>query len=163
MIFYFKKLQTNSYEKSIVRKGKPTLILAFPRNRILDSRGCLEFIEFDASFPVTPKRIYFLSDIPAGQNRGLHAHKKLEQIIICLHGSLDIKFIHSTNEQSIRLSSISDGYYIPAGVWRELTNFSENTVVMVLASQHYDQSDYIFDLEEFRAWIKNKDEKSRNS
>ena len=128
------------------------MIQKYPRHQILDSRGCLEFIEFDSSFPFTPKRVYFLSDVPSGQNRGLHAHKELEQVIVCLQGSLDFKVNDSRSQEVFHLSSDSDGYYIPPGVWRELRNFAKNTVVMVIASKHFDEDDYIYDLDQFNVW-----------
>jgi dTDP-4-dehydrorhamnose 3,5-epimerase-like enzyme len=128
------------------------VIQKYPRHQILDSRGCLEFIEFDSSFPFTPKRVYFLSDVPPGQNRGLHAHKELEQVIICLQGSLDFEVDDSRSQELFHLSSDSDGYYIPPGVWRELRNFAKNTVVMVIASNHFDKDDYIYDLNQFNIW-----------
>ena len=128
------------------------MIQKYPRHQILDSRGCLEFIEFDSSFPFTPKRVYFLSDVPSGQNRGLHAHKELEQVIVCLQGSLDFEVDDSRRQELFHLSSDSDGYYIPPGVWRELRNFAKNTVVMVIASKHFDKDDYIYDLNQFNVW-----------
>jgi dTDP-4-dehydrorhamnose 3,5-epimerase-like enzyme len=128
------------------------VIQKYPRHQILDSRGCLEFIEFDSSFPFTPKRVYFLSDVPSGQNRGLHAHKELEQVIVCLQGSLDFEVDDSRRQELFHLSSDSDGYYIPPGVWRELRNFAKNTVVMVIASKHFDKDDYIYDLNQFNVW-----------
>jgi dTDP-4-dehydrorhamnose 3,5-epimerase-like enzyme len=123
-----------------------------PRSRIIDERGCLEFIEFDFKFPFAPKRLYFLTDVPIGQNRGLHAHKELQQVIVCLQGSLRFRISDSKDEYELLLTSDSDAYYIPPGVWRELFEFSSNTVLMVIASHHFDELDYIFDYSEFLKW-----------
>ena len=135
-----------------VGKEYNILINSYPRNRILDSRGCLEVIEFDSRLPFFPRRIYFLYDVPEGQNRGLHAHKELEQVIICLNGSVDFKVTDSKTEEFIHLTSKSDGYHIPSGIWRELLNFSQGAVILVLASHHFDTNDYIYSLDEFQAW-----------
>jgi dTDP-4-dehydrorhamnose 3,5-epimerase-like enzyme len=127
-------------------------ISRFVRTKFIDSRGCLESLEFDERLPFSPKRIYFLSDVPAGENRGLHAHKQLHQIIICLQGSVDLKTTDSVTSHQTRMSASSDGLYIQPGIWRELSNFKEKTVLMVLASHHFDENDYIYDYEEFITW-----------
>ncbi|WP_440881203.1 sugar 3,4-ketoisomerase [Tenacibaculum sp. C7A-26P2] len=124
-----------------------------------DGRGDLVPIEignqkYDVPFEV--KRCYFIS-VPTNENkavRGKHAHKNLKQVIVCLNGSFTLRLLNRNGEEeSIRLSKKDEGIYIENLVWRELNNFSDNCVILVLANQHYDKDDYITDINEFLAFV----------
>jgi dTDP-4-dehydrorhamnose 3,5-epimerase-like enzyme len=118
--------------------------------KIEDSRGNLTFIEQARHIPFDIKRVYYLYDVPGGGVRGGHAHKKLHQFIIAASGSFDV--ILKDGGSSIRhhLNRSYYGLYIPPMVWRELDNFSSGSVCIVLASDYYDEHDYIRDFEEFQ-------------
>ncbi|CAL2075086.1 FdtA/QdtA family cupin domain-containing protein [Tenacibaculum sp. 190524A02b] len=120
-----------------------------------DGRGDLVPIEIGSDeydIPFEVKRCYFIS-VPTNDNgaiRGKHAHKNLKQVIICLNGSFVLRLVGTNGkEEKIMLSKKDEGIYIENLVWRELMDFSENCVILVLASEHYDAEDYITDFDEF--------------
>ncbi len=101
-------------------------------------------------FPV--HRIYYIRDVPAGQSRGAHGHKSLRQCFLCLRGSVTLSLTKGGRTQSIVLERPSQGVVVPAGCWRDLSDFSDDSVVMVLASDEYDEGDYIRDYSAFAEW-----------
>lgn len=121
---------------------------------IRDDRGSLCFIEGEEHVPFLIRRIYYLFDVPDGAGRGGHAHKALEQVMIALHGSFDLVLNDGRQEQCLHLLDPSEGVYIGNHVWREIRNFSAGAVCVVLASERYDESDYIRDFEKFIQYIK---------
>jgi dTDP-4-dehydrorhamnose 3,5-epimerase-like enzyme len=123
-------------------------IINFPK--IADNRGNLSFIEGYNQIPFDTKRIYFLYDVPSGAARGGHAHKELQQIIIALSGSFDINLDDGITKKTISLNRPHYGLYIPPGVWSDLTNFSSNSLALSLASELYNESDYVRDYESFK-------------
>lgn len=123
-------------------------LIYFPK--INDSRGNLSFIEEQNQIPFQIKRVYYLYDVPSGATRGGHAHKALEQIIIALSGSFDVILDDGRNKQAYFLNRPHYGLYIPPGVWRELENFSSNSIALSLVSAPYEESDYIRDYETFK-------------
>ena len=127
-------------------------IINFPK--IADARGNLSFIEGNNHIPFSIKRVYYLYDVPSGANRGGHAHKVLEQIIIALSGSFDVVLDDGQNGKLVFLNRPHYGLYVSPGVWREIENFSSNSVALVLASLFYDESDYIRDYEVFKKFKK---------
>jgi len=135
---------------SILDKCK---IVNFPK--ITDLRGNLSFIEENRQIPFEIKRVYYLYDVPSGAIRGGHAHKSLEQIVIALSGSFDVVLDDGSERRKVFLNRPHYGLYIPPGVWRELENFSSNSVALSLVSQLYDETDYIRDYETFKRLIKN--------
>jgi dTDP-4-dehydrorhamnose 3,5-epimerase-like enzyme len=135
---------------SILDKCK---IVNFPK--ITDLRGNLSFIEENRQIPFEIKRVYYLYDVPSGATRGGHAHKSLEQIVIALSGSFDVVLDDGYERRKVFLNRPHYGLYIPPGVWRELENFSSNSVALSLVSQLYDETDYIRDYETFKRLIKN--------
>lgn len=117
---------------------------------ICDHRGHLTALEIGIDIPFDIQRIYYIFNTPAGTERGFHAHKQLEQVLICLNGSVKIR-VESLGEKSkvFHLANPSQGLYIGNLVWREMFDFSDEAVLLVLASEHYDESDYIRDYDEF--------------
>lgn len=119
--------------------------------RITDKRGNLTFIEQQNHVPFDIKRVYYLYDVPGGESRGGHAHRNLEQFIVAASGSFDVVVHDGVKKERFHLNRSYYGLYIPTMVWRELENFSSGSVSLVLASEPYDESDYIREYEEFLA------------
>ena len=114
-----------------------------------DSRGQLISLEEFKDIPFTIKRVYYMYE--TGQNviRGCHAHKSLKQILICIHGSCKIKLDNGLEQKVVPLEKPYEGLYIPDNMWREMFDFSKDAVLMVLASELYDETDYIRDYQDF--------------
>jgi hypothetical protein len=119
--------------------------------RVTDPRGNLTFIEGGDHVPFDIKRVYYLYDVPGGESRGGHAHRRLEQFLIAASGSLDVLVDDGVHRERFFLNRSYYGLYIPRMVWRELDDFSSGSVCLVLASEHYDEDDYYYDYEEFGA------------
>ena len=119
------------------------------------NNGTLVAIESGKDIPFTLKRIYYVYGASALAVRGKHAHKKLEQIIFCISGSCDFWFDNGTCKEQIHLDDPSKGIYIKSMIWREFSNFSKDCVVMVLASEHYEEDDYIRDYNVFKELVVN--------
>ena len=117
--------------------------------RIKDPRGNLTFIEGGHHVPFDVRRVYFLYDVPAGAERGGHAHKALHQLIIPLAGSFDVVLDDGRRRDLYRLDRPYTGLYVAPGLWRELTNFTSGSVCLVLASAPFDEADYLRDFDEF--------------
>lgn len=100
--------------------------------------------------PFEIKRTYYLYDVPGGENRGAHAHKKLKQLIIAASGSFDIILDDGRTRRTFNLSRPYKGLYMPAGLWRELDNFSSGAICLVLASDLYSEKDYIREYQQFK-------------
>jgi dTDP-4-dehydrorhamnose 3,5-epimerase-like enzyme len=118
--------------------------------KIEDPRCNLSVIEKEL-VPFEIKRVYYLYDVPAGAERGGHAHKKLQQFLVALAGSFDVVLNDGKNEQTITLNKPFEGLLITNGIWRELKNFSSGAVCLVVASDVFEEEDYIRDFEEFLA------------
>lgn len=119
--------------------------------RITDSRGNLSYLEEEAQIPFEIRRVYWIHDIPGGEVRGGHACRETEEIIIGLSGSLDVLLHDGSDERSYTLNRSYVGLHVPRMHWRELRNFSTNSLVLVVASTGYDGDDYIRHFEAFRA------------
>ena len=122
--------------------------------RIANPRGNLTPIEGEGDVPFDIKRVYYLYDVPGGEVRGGHAHRHIEQVIIAASGSFDVVLDDGVKRARFMLNRSYYGLYVPTMVWRELENFSSGSVCLVLASDHYDEADYIRDLHEFREAIR---------
>lgn len=114
-----------------------------------DYRGQLVAIEQLKDIPFSIKRIYYMYATKKGVRRGYHAHKSLEQILICIHGSCKILLDDGSEKESVCLEKPYEGLYLSNNIWREMYDFSEDAVLMVIASDFYDESDYIRDYGEF--------------
>jgi hypothetical protein len=110
--------------------------------KIYDHRGNLTFIEGGEHIPFDIKRVYYLYDVPGGAERGGHAHKALQQLIIAVSGSFDVILDDGLNKKRVHLNRPYYGLYVCPMMWRELDNFSSASVCMVLASNKYDEDDY---------------------
>lgn len=117
--------------------------------KICDKRGNLSFIEGGNHIPFEIKRVFWIYDVPGGEKRGGHAYKNCDEFIIALSGSFDLVLDDGTEKRTVSLNRSYNGLFVPRMVWREMYNFSTNTVVMVLASKEYCEDDYIRDYEEF--------------
>lgn len=112
-------------------------------NRIGDKEGYLIPIENNKNIPFAIKRVYYIWNVPKGEERGFHSHKKLEQLLICIHGSVKVKVVTFSEEEEYLLDSPDKGLYIGPMVWREMMDFSEESVLLVMASELYTEEDYI--------------------
>ncbi|WP_319763692.1 FdtA/QdtA family cupin domain-containing protein [Maridesulfovibrio sp.] len=135
----------------MIKEDKPQII-ELPK--ILDNRGNLTFIENSRHIPFDIKRVYYLYDVPGGESRGGHAHKKLRQYIIAASGSFDVILDDGKNKTKFSLNRSYYGLYIPTMTWRELENFSSGSVCLVLASEYYDPGDYYYTYDEFLKAVK---------
>jgi hypothetical protein len=117
--------------------------------KISDPRGNLTFIEPSRHIPFEIKRVFYLYDVPGGAERGGHAHSRLEQFMVAMSGSFDVVLDDGNQHKRLHLNRSYYGLYIPRLIWREMDNFSGGSVCMVLASEPYDQTDYIRDFEAF--------------
>jgi hypothetical protein len=129
-------------------------ILQLPK--IHSRSGNITSLESMISLPFQIERIYYLYDVPGGENRGGHAHKNLHQLIVAASGSFDILLDDGTAKKLVTLNQPYFGLYIVPGIWRELLNFSSGSICLVLASEKYDENDYIRDYDQFKL-IKNED------
>jgi dTDP-4-dehydrorhamnose 3,5-epimerase-like enzyme len=118
--------------------------------RVQNEKGNLTFVEENRHIPFQIKRVYYLYDVPGGEARGGHAHKQLQQFIIAASGSFDVVLDDSSSKERYHLNRSYYGLYIPPGMWRELDNFSSGSVCLVLASEYFDEQDYIRDYDDFK-------------
>jgi hypothetical protein len=116
-----------------------------------DARGALGVVE-NATLPFDIQRVYYLYGVPIGATRGEHGHKELEQLIICMHGRVDVTLNDGHRQYPYTLERPDQGLHVPPGMWRSLYFREPGTVVCVLASRPYEVADYIYSFEEFRTW-----------
>jgi dTDP-4-dehydrorhamnose 3,5-epimerase-like enzyme len=118
--------------------------------KIEDPRGNLTVIEGAVHIPFQFQRVYWIYDVPGGEIRGGHAYKKLHEFIVALSGSFDVVLHDGRSEKVYSLNRSYFGLYVPNMIWRSLKNFSTNSLCLVLASELYDENDYIRDFELFK-------------
>ncbi len=114
-----------------------------------DMRGSLSFIEGGNHIPFPVRRVYYLYDVPGGIERGGHAHKDLQQLIIATSGSFDVVLDDGHQRKTVTLNRPYYGLFVPTMIWRELINFSSGAVLFVLASNTYSESDYYRNYDDF--------------
>ena len=122
----------------------------------IDSRGNLHVAEFQSIGKFETKRIYFISNVSENDARGAHAHKSLHQVFFAVAGKFILTVTDGTISESVELNPNDNGYFLPSGYWRDLNNFSQDAVCVVLASEHYDESDYIRSFEKYLEWTKSE-------
>lgn len=121
--------------------------------RITDPRGNLTVAEANKNIPFDIKRVYWLYDVPGGECRGGHAHKHLQQILIAVSGSFHVTLDNGKEKQTFLLNHPYQGLLIETKTWRTLDDFSSGAVCVVLASDFYDENDYIYDYNDFLQYI----------
>lgn len=117
--------------------------------KFLDARGNLSFAQNNTHIPFGIKRTYWLYDVPGGESRGGHAYRETEEFVIALSGSFDVIVDDGKEKKTFHLNRSYYGLYIPKGMWREMDNFSTNSLALEFASTKYDPADYIRDYDEF--------------
>ena len=122
-------------------------IISLPK--IEDARGALTFIENNRQIPFEIRRVYYLYHIHGGASRAGHAHKNLQQVLIAISGSFDVKVDDGNSKNTFHLNRSDRGLYLPSMIWREIENFSSGAVCLCLASEIYDESDYYRNYSDF--------------
>ena len=122
-----------------------------------DSRGNLTFVESNNGIPFELRRIYYLYDVPCRSERGAHAHKKLHQLVIAASGNFTVELDDGFAKKTYKLDSPSIGLYLVPGIWRKISNFSQGSLCLVLASHLYDPDDYIHDYSLFQYYALNNE------
>jgi len=117
--------------------------------KIEDPRGNLSFIEEENHIPFKIERTYWIYDVPGGQTRGGHAFKEQQELIVALSGSFDVVIDDGNERRTYSLNRSYYGLFLPAGLWREMNNFSTNSLAMVISSTHFSDEDYILEYSEF--------------
>lgn len=116
-----------------------------------DERGRLSVAQYADALPFIVRRVYWIHGTAPGISRGFHAHKRLHQVMICLAGAVDLAICNGSTEEKVRLEAFGDPVLIGPGLWRVMSNFTPDCILMVFADQIYDEADYIRDREEFEA------------
>lgn len=124
--------------------------------KIKDERGNLSVIEEFKEIPFKIERAYWIYDVPGGEQRGGHAYRENEEFIVAMSGSFDVHLDDGIQKQTFHLNRSYYGLYVPKGLWREMDNFSTNSLALVLSSTKYDKDDYIRDYDRFIAYKKNE-------
>ncbi len=127
-----------------------------------DDRGQLVALEEFKDIPFEIKRVYYMYDTGEGVRRGYHAHQNLEQILICIHGSCKVMLDNGKERKKVYLEKPYEGLYVPNDMWREMYDFSPDAVLLVLASEYYDENDYIRDYQQFVEIVREKEKGNGN-
>lgn len=117
-----------------------------------DRDGFLSALEGDSFIPFEIERVYFIYGVPEGVIRGSHGHKTLEQVIIPVAGSFEVCLKDGVSEGIFQLDSPTKGLYVRPGLWRNLQTFSKDAVCLVLASEHFDEADYLHEYSDYLLW-----------
>jgi uncharacterized cupin superfamily protein len=139
----------------IMEKVSDSKILQLPK--IEDPRGNLSIIEQFKNIPFEIRRVYWIYDVPGGDDRGEHAYKENQEFIVALSGSFDVVLDDGFDKKKYSLNRSYFGLYVPKGMWRKMTNFSTNSLALVLSSTDYSNDDYIMDYDEFKKWRREDD------
>lgn len=129
-------------------------IISLPK--IIDPRGNLTFAEGGINVPFRFERAYWVYDVPGGESRGGHSHKQCREFIIAVGGSFSVTLDDGTHRETYHLNHPWEGLYVDVDTWRTLDDFSSGAVCLVLASEKYDEDDYIRDYDEFLKWIEER-------
>lgn len=123
---------------------------------VLDDRGNLSFFQNSDQIPFTIKRVYWIYDVPGGEQRGGHAYKNSQEVIIALSGSFDIILNNGREEQKFTLNRSYYGLYVPSMMWRHIENFSTNALAFIATDSLYDLNEYIRDIDNFKKVVDDK-------
>ena len=118
--------------------------------KFLDRRGNLSFIEEDSQLPFKVRRVYWIYDVPGGEKRGGHAFRETQEMIVALSGSFDVLLHDGEKEYKFSLNRSYYGVLVPKMMWRQLENFSTNSLALIIASTDYSRKEYIYDFKEFK-------------
>jgi uncharacterized RmlC-like cupin family protein len=121
--------------------------------KIIDKRGNLSFIEGGGHIPFEIKRVYWIYDVPGGEQRGGHAFKSQSEFIVALSGSFDVILDDGIEQKTYSMNRSYYGLYVPNGIWRQMENFSTNALALVIASTKYDADDYIRYYDQFKSLV----------
>lgn len=124
-----------------------------PLSKIHNRAGNITIIEGNKNIPFDVKRLYYLYDIPGGENRGGHAHKELRQLIVATSGSFNVLLDDGTNKKVVTLNRPDYGLMVVPGIWRELMEFSSGAICLVLASEVYKEDDYVREYNSFNTFV----------
>lgn len=133
----------------MMKKNSVYDCVILPLSKIHNRAGNITIIEGQSNVPFDVKRIYYLYDIPGGEDRGGHAHKELQQLIVAASGSFDVLLDDGENKKVVTLNRPDYGLMVVPGIWRELMEFSSGAICLVLASKKYSEEDYIRSYKEF--------------
>lgn len=122
-------------------------IIEFPR--MIDPEGSLTFIEGERHVPFDIKRVFYIYDVPTAESRGAHAHKELQQVLICLSGSFNVLLDDGERRTVLRMNRPWRGLYVPRMIWASMVDFDPGSVCLVLASERYCEEDYYRDYQKF--------------
>lgn len=128
-----------------------------PLSKVHNRAGNITVIEGQRKIPFEVRRIYYLYDIPGGEDRGGHAHRELSQLIVAASGSFDVLLDDGNNKKIVTLNRPDYGLFVVPGIWRELIEFSSGAICLVLASHKYDESDYLRKYQDFKTYKLSRD------
>jgi WxcM-like, C-terminal len=131
--------------------------VTLPLSKIHNRAGNITIVEGQTNIPFDVRRIYYLYDIPGGEDRGGHAHKELHQLIVAASGSFNVLLDDGQNKKIVTLNRPDYGLMVMPGIWRELFEFSSGAICLVLASHKYDKDDYMRNYDQFVNFLNNKD------
>lgn len=133
-------------------KSKIYFCTILPLNKIHNRAGNITIVEGNHNIPFNIRRVYYIYDIPGGQDRGGHAHRELKQLIVAASGSFNVLLDDGANKKIVTLNRPDYGLLIVPGIWRELMEFSSGSICLVLASHCYNEADYIRDYSKFKSY-----------
>lgn len=123
-------------------------------HKMQNDTGTLAFLESQRDVPFEIKRVYYIFDVKPGARRGFHAHKKLKQVLLCISGSCKILLDDGNEKRTVILDDPTEGLLIEGTIWREMYDFSADTVLLVFASEYYDENDYIRNYDDFIKYLR---------
>ena len=122
-----------------------------------NEKGVLTFLEANRDIGFSIQRSYYIYNVAPGERRGFHAHKKLQQVLICIHGSCKVLLDDGKDSAIVELTDPAEGLFVGNAIWREMFDFSPGAVLLVLASEYYDEADYIRNYQDFLAYLEEKE------
>ena len=148
-------MENSTMKKKILRKCSVYECGIVHLEKVHDLAGNITSLENHKSIPFEVRRVYYLYDVPGGEERGGHAHYDLQQFVVAVSGAFDVLLDDGMNRKVVHLDRPFIGLHITTGIWRELLNFSSGSVCLVLASHKYEENDYIRDYGQFKRQYKN--------